>query len=192
MATPREVIDFWFDPRIEKLWFDRNEAFDAQIRERFANLIGQAAAGQLASWEATAIGALALVIALDQFPRNIHRESRLAFVADPQARAVAHRAIGPGFDVALPHSRRFFFYLPFERSEDAADQDRSVALFRAWVEACPHEKRAEAEYYLVHILRRQEIIQRFGRFPHRNAPPRPGDDVGRSSLPEGTALVVLR
>jgi uncharacterized protein (DUF924 family) len=169
MGTARAVIDFWFDPRAEKLWFEKDDAFDAEIRERFGDLIADAAAGRLASWETIAAEALALVVALDQFPRNIHRGSHLAFAADPLARAVADRAILRGFDRALPRSRCFFFYLPFEHSEDAADQDRSVALFRTWVESCPPERRAEAEHHFKYILRHQEIVRRFGRFPHRNA-----------------------
>ncbi len=136
---------------------------------RFASLIEEAAAGRLAAWEDKAEDALALVVVLDQFPRNIHRGSPLAFAADAQARDVAGRALARGFDFILPRARRFFFYLPYEHSEDLADQERSVALFRAWVETCAPEKRAEAEHHFAAILRHQEIIQRFGRFPHRNA-----------------------
>jgi uncharacterized protein (DUF924 family) len=178
MIAAREVIDFWFDPRAEKLWFERNDAFDGEIRARFADLIGQAAAGRLDSWEGRPAEALALIIVLDQFPRNIHRGLPLAFAADPLARSVAHRAIGRGFDLALPRSRHFFFYLPFEHSEDLVDQKRSVALFRAWADSCPPEKRVEAEHHCGYILRHQEIIQRFGRFPHRNAA------LGRTTTPE--------
>lgn len=124
------------------------------------------------------------MIVLDQFPRNIHRGSHLAFANDAEARAVARRAIARGFDVALPRTRHFFFYLPFEHSEDVADQDRSVALFGRWVEACPVETRAEAEKHLTYILRHQEIIRRFGRFPHRNAA------LGRVSTPEEEAFLM--
>ncbi len=169
MATAREVSDFWFDPRAEKLWFGKNEGFDSEIRGRFGDLIGEAAAGRLAAWEDNPANALALVIVLDQFPRNIYRGSPLAFATDPQARAVAGRAVARGFDRALARARRFFFYVPYEHSEDPADQDRSVALFRAWVEACPPERREEADHHFGYILRHQEIIRRFGRFPHRNA-----------------------
>jgi len=97
---------------------------------------------------------------------------------------VARRAIARGFDVALPRTRHFFFYLPFEHSEDVADQDRSVALFGRWVEACPVETRGEAEKHLTYILRHQEIIRRFGRFPHRNAA------LGRVSTPEEEAFLL--
>ena len=127
----------------------------------------------MGSWEASALEALALVIVLDQFPRNIHRGSHLAFANDAEARAVARRAIARGFDVALPRTRHFFFYLPFEHSEGAADQDRSVALFGRW-----------AEKHLAYILRHQEIVRRFGRFPHRNAA------LGRVSTPEEEAFLM--
>ncbi len=183
MAQALEVIDFWFDPRAEKLWFERNDAFDAEIRDRFGGLIAQAGAGRLSSWEATAPEALALVIVLDQFPRNIYRGSSLAFAADPVARAVAERAIERGFDMSTSRERRFFFYLPFEHSEDAADQDRSIALFRTWVETCLPESRLEAERHFRFILRHQEIIRRFGRFPHRNAA------LGRATTPEEEAFL---
>jgi uncharacterized protein (DUF924 family) len=183
MAAAREVIGFWFDPRAEKLWFEKNDAFDGEIRERFGDLMAEAAAGRLASWESTASETLALVIALDQFPRNVYRGSPQAFAADPLARAVAQRAIGRGFDMAIPRARRFFFYLSFEHSEDAAHQDRSVALFRAWVEASPPEKLAEAQHHFAYILRHQEIVRRFGRFPHRNAV------LGRVTTPEEEAFL---
>jgi uncharacterized protein (DUF924 family) len=169
MATAREVSDFWFDPRAEKLWFDKNQAFDDEIRARFGDLIAEAAAGRLAAWEDNAADALALVIVLDQFPRNIYRGSPLAFATDPQALAVAGRALARGFDAALPRARHFFFYLPYEHSEDLADQDRSVALFRAWIATCAPEQREEADRHFTYILRHREIIHRFGRFPHRNA-----------------------
>jgi uncharacterized protein (DUF924 family) len=121
---------------------------------------------------------LALVVVLDQFPRNIHRGSPLAFACDPLARAIAQRAIARGFDLMLARQRRFFFYLPYEHSENPADQERSVALFRAWVETSPPEERARAEHHFEFILRHQEIVQRFGRFPHRNAA------LGRATTPE--------
>ena len=106
---------------------------------------------------------------LDQFPRNIYRGSHLAFANDAIARAIAGRAVDRGFHLDLPRERRFFFDLPFEHSEDLMDQARSLALFRDWVEDAPAEKRAEADHHFTYILRHEEIIRRFGRFPHRNA-----------------------
>ena len=99
-------------------------------------MIQRAAAGELSAWEESASDALALVVLLDQFPRNIYRGSPLAYAADPLARDMAGRAIDRGFHMMLPRSRRFFFYLPFEHSEDLIDQARSITLFRAWVDDC--------------------------------------------------------
>jgi len=141
-------------------------------------LIERAAAGEFSSWEDSAANALALVIVLDQFPRNIYRGSALAYANDPLARQVAGRAIDRGFHLALPRGERVFFYLPFEHSEELMDQARSLTLFREWVEDCPPEKRAEADHHFTYILRHEEIIRRFGRFPHRNAA------LGRVTTPE--------
>jgi uncharacterized protein (DUF924 family) len=123
------------------------------------------------------------VILLDQFPRNIYRCSLRAFAADARARRVARAAVAAGFDQATAWDRRCFFYLPFEHSEDAADQALSVALFRAWVAASPPERRADAEDQLTYVLRHQEIVARFGRFPHRNAA------LGRVTTPEEAAFL---
>jgi uncharacterized protein (DUF924 family) len=168
-TSAADVIAFWFGPRARPLWFARNHDFDAEIRERFGGLAAEACAGKFASWESTAETALALILLVDQFPRNMHRTSPAAFAADPLCRGIAARAIERGFDLALPWDRRFFFYLPFEHSEQSSDQDRSVALFRAWVDGAPPDRRADAEDQFHYVLRHQEIIRRFGRFPHRNA-----------------------
>jgi len=168
-AAAEELLAFWFAERCRGLWFERNEAFDREIRARFAVLHAEGAAGRLARWEETPNAALALVILLDQFPRNMYRGRPEAFASDPLARAVAGRAIDRGFDQMVRHDRRPFFYLPFEHSEDLAEQDRSVALFRAWAEAAPEAERQECLEQCEWVLRHREIIQRFGRFPHRNA-----------------------
>jgi uncharacterized protein (DUF924 family) len=177
------VLGFWFEERCRKLWFKREADFDAEIRARFTELVDEAAAGRLASWESSSEGALGLVILLDQLPRNLYRDSPRAFAADSQSRAVARRAVGRGFDRQTPWERRFFFYMPFEHSESAADQDRAVALFRAWVEESAPERRDEAEKQFEYVLRHQEIIRRFGRFPHRNA------ILGRVSTPAEAAFL---
>jgi len=183
MPQAAEVLDFWFAERCRALWFVRDDAFDGEIREGFAGLAAEGAAGRLAEWEDSPEGALALVILLDQFHRNLHRGAPQAFAADSLAREVADRAIGRGFDLETPWERRSFFYLPFEHSEDSPDQDRAVAIFRDWVDSSPAERRAHAEEQFDYVLRHHEIIRRFGRFPHRNAV------LGRASTPVETAFL---
>jgi uncharacterized protein (DUF924 family) len=164
----QDVLDFWFADHAKPLWFEKDPAFDASIRERFAGLIEAGGAGALDDWLETPEGALALVLLLDQFPRNIHRGRPLAFAYDAKAREVAKAALARGHDRALPEDRRFFFYLPLEHSEDLADQERSVALFEALGDP----------QMIDYAVRHREIIARFGRFPHRNA------ILGRPATPE--------
>jgi uncharacterized protein (DUF924 family) len=172
VATAAEVLAFWRAAGPDK-WFTKDTGFDAEIAELFLPTYKEAAAGQLAGWEATADGALALVIVLDQFPRNMFRNSAQAFAADPLARVVANRAIGRGFDLHFAPAEQSFFYLPFEHSEDVADQDRCLALFRATGDA------DLLKWAKLHA----DIIRRFGRFPHRNAL------LGRASTPDEQAFL---
>ncbi len=172
IAVAGDVIAFWRVAGREK-WFVKDAAFDATIREKFLATYEAAAAGRLAEWEATAEGALALLIVLDQFPRNIFRGSARAFAADPLARAAANRAIARGFDRAISAAERQFFYLPFEHSEDLTDQERALALFRSTGDA---ELLRWAQLHA-------DIIRRFGRFPHRNAA------LGRVTTPEERAFL---
>jgi uncharacterized protein (DUF924 family) len=165
--TPQAVLAFWRAAGPDR-WFEKDAAFDGEIRARFLDLYEAAAAGGLAWWETTPEGALALVIVLDQFPRNMFRDSARAFAADPLARAVAARAIARGFDQRVALAERSFFYLPLEHSEEPADQERCVALNRASGDA---DALKWAELHA-------DIIRRFGRFPHRNGV------LGRSSTPE--------
>jgi uncharacterized protein (DUF924 family) len=158
VVSPDEVLAFWRAAGPKK-WFTKNDAFDAEIAARFLPTYVAAADGQLGEWEASADGALALLLVLDQFPRNIFRNSARAFAADALARAVADRAIARGFDQDAKDEERSFFYLPFEHSEVLADQERCVALARATGNA---DTLKWAELHA-------EIIRRFGRFPHRNA-----------------------
>jgi uncharacterized protein (DUF924 family) len=155
--APDAIVAFWraVGP---KGWFEKDAALDDDIRRRFLGLHEAAAAGKLTHWESSAQGALALLILLDQFPRNMFRGQARAFATDPLARAVASRAILNGFDGAIPDMRGFF-YLPFEHSEDLADQQRAVALYKAVGDA---DGLKWAELHA-------DIIRRFGRFPHRNA-----------------------
>jgi len=156
-VTPADVLVFWRAAGPDK-WFEKNDAFDAEIRARFLDTYAVAAAGRLAVWEHDAESALALVIVLDQFPRNMFRGDARTYTADPLARAVTERAIARAFDQRFPPAERRFFYLPFEHSENLADQERGVALCRA---AGDEEG---VKYAEIHA----DIIRRFGRFPHRN------------------------
>jgi uncharacterized protein (DUF924 family) len=157
-ADPRDVLGFWREAAAEK-WFNKDPAFDAEIRRRFLGTYEAAAGGRLGAWEETPEDALALLILLDQFPRNMFRGDARTYAADPLAREVAARALARGFDRDFPPAEQTFFYLPFEHSEDMADQERGLALFRATGDA-ELIKHAEAH---------ADIIRRFGRFPHRNA-----------------------
>ncbi|MFZ5791286.1 MAG: DUF924 family protein [Pseudomonadota bacterium] len=181
--NPDDLLDFWLSERARPLWFEKNAAFDEEIRRRFGGWIEAGAEGRLAAWEHMPDSALALVVLLDQFPRNIFRGSPRAFMQDAAARAVADRAIQRGHDRAVALAHRFFFYLPYEHSESLEEQRRSVALFRRWVEAHEGPARAQAEDQFRYVLRHQEIIERFGRFPHRNA------ILGRASSPEELAFL---
>jgi len=172
VAAPADVLAFWFEAG-PKQWFTKSDVFDAEIRDRFLPTYEAAVAGRLASWEATAEGALALVIVLDQFSRNMFRGSPRTYTADPLARAVADRAIARGFDKQLGLPQRNFFYLPFMHSENLADQQRCVELCRA---AGSDETLKFAELHA-------DIIRRFGRFPHRNA------ILGRATTAEEQAFL---
>lgn len=174
MATSTEILEFWFSPASKRLWFAKSAEFDNDIRTRFLGIHERAAAGGLAEWEATADGALALLILVDQFPRNMFRGTARAFATDGAARDIAVRAIGRGFDRAVAADRRSFFLLPLEHSESLDDQKRCVELFRA---AGPAGQ--GLDYALQHL----RIIERFGRFPHRNA------ILGRMSTPEEIAFL---
>jgi len=156
MAHAAEIVRFWRDAG-PKFWFVKDETFDGRCRG-FEAEHHAAARGELVAWEMDAEGALALVILLDQLPRNIFRKSPHAFATDGLAQAIAARALDRGFDGATDSALRFFFYMPFEHAEDLAMQERCVTLFT---------NLGDAEYLKFAILHR-DIIARFGRFPHRN------------------------
>jgi uncharacterized protein (DUF924 family) len=166
MATAAEIVRFWRDAGT-KLWFVKDETFDGRCRA-FENEHHAAARGELAHWEQSAEGALALLILLDQIPRNIFRGSPHAFATDGLAQAVALRAIEKRFDAATETDLRSFFYMPLEHAEELSLQERSVTLFT---------NLGDADYLKYAVLHR-DIIARFGRFPHRNA------ILGRKSTPE--------
>ena len=153
------MIAFWFAAATKARWYKATVAFDDECRQRFAALHEAAKAGELAPWAMSADGALALVLLLDQIPRNIHRGTALAFETDPKAVTVAAAAIEQGFDQALDPEKRAFLYLPFMHSEVLADQERSLVLNQA----------LGSEKALAYAVDHADIIRRFGRFPHRNA-----------------------
>src|SRR5215475_178462 len=172
VSSAVDVVAFWHKAGPDR-WFNKDAAFDKEIYERFFDTYEAAAAGKLSGWEQTAQSALALLLLLDQFPRNMFRGDARAFATDPLARAVAAGAIVRGFDSQVPTELRSFFYLPFEHSEDLADQERCLALNSA---AGDKENLKWAEIHA-------DIIRRFGRFPHRNAA------LGRASTPEEQAFL---
>lgn len=164
-ATAGAVLHFWFEEH-PKDWFGKDAAFDAEIRRRFLALHEAAAAGQLAHWADAQGSCLALVIVLDQFPRNLFRGEARAFATDAQARAAARVILERGWNKTMTRDEQLFAYLPFEHSESLADQDLCCELMK------------DFDVELLHYaLRHREIIQRFGRFPHRNAA------LGRGSTP---------
>ncbi len=164
-----DILAFWFSDKVvaEGLWFKGTPDFDREIADRFAADTVKAAEGVYDDWLTDAQSALALVIALDQFPRNLYRGSARAFASDAKAQDAAATAVERGFDRQVPRDRRLFFYMPFQHAEDMALQARSVALIKAL-------NMPEIDYY---ADRHAELIRAFGRFPHRNAL------LGRESTP---------
>jgi uncharacterized protein (DUF924 family) len=156
IAEARAVADFWRAAG-PALWFAKDEAFDRRFRDRFLSLHEAAARGELSEWLATETGALALVLLLDQFPRNAFRGTPRMYASDALARQVAHAAIEAGHDRVAEPELAVFFYLPFAHSENLADQERSVSLVQRL-----------GQPNLSHAERHRDIIRRFGRFPHRN------------------------
>lgn len=170
-VNPQDLREFWFGSD-RKAWFEKNPAFDEEIRRRFLSLYELGAAGKLSDWRQAPADCLALVILLDQFPRNMFRGSAKAFAADPLARSAARVILDNGWDKAMTPDERMFAYLPFEHSEALADQERCLVLMKEialFPETADRPKWAEA-----HLV----IIRRFGRFPHRNVA------LGRASTPE--------
>ena len=178
-AEAQRVLDFWFgaagSPQAgarRPEWFRKSDDFDAAIRAQFQGTWEQAAAGALGRWEAAARGLLALIVVLDQFPRNMFRGSPRAFATDAPALAAAKRMVNLGWDRELAPLERQFAYLPFEHAEDLAAQQRSVQLFGALAQDPAHVDLLEW------ARKHHVIVERFGRFPHRNAV------LGRVSTPE--------
>lgn len=169
MASIEAILDFWFGkpgdgdygtPR--SAWFVKDAAFDEEIRSRFLDSYESAATGELDGWKETPLGSLALILLLDQFPRNLFRNRPKAFATDADARSVAEGAIAQNFDQTLLPVQRWFIYLPFEHSENLEDQNRCVELF-SQLKDDPHSAST-----IDYAHRHRDVIQQFGRFPHRN------------------------
>ena len=183
-AKVRAVLEFWFgapgEPHADKprkIWFQKNAAFDIEIRTRFAEEVGVARAGARAEWRDSARTCLALVIVLDQFPRNLFRGDVRAFATDAAALEAAKHAIARGYDQALAPLMRTFLYMPFLHSENIDDQETGVELMRSMGDAPMAAESVKA------AVQHRDIIARFGRFPHRNAV------LARSSTAEEAAFL---
>ena len=182
----QQVLDFWFGAsdtpaagQRRQEWFVKNPAFDAEIAQRFGALIEAALRAELAAWPADgAAAALAQIVVLDQFTRNVFRNTPRAFAGDPQALAAAKAMVATGQDLALRPLQRAFVYLPFEHAEDLAMQDESVRLFAALAAKAP-----ELADMLDYAHRHHLVIARFGRFAHRNA------ILGRASTSDELAFL---
>ena len=175
MSDPVEVLEFWLHELGPKGWYAGGDEIDSLCRDRFADLWQAARDGGLEHWVDGTVGTLAYLILTDQIPRNIHRGTALAFATDPLARAAARKAVAEGWDLNAPEPERQFFYMPFEHSEDPADQALAVEYMRERLRSDPEN--------LLHARAHQAIILRYGRFPTRNAA------LGRVSTPEEQAYL---
>ena len=185
MSDIEEILSFWFGAirdeqsyfaECSKRWFAQNADFDREIARRFQADYERAAEGQLADWTETAQGGAALILVLDQFPRNMFRNDPRAFATDPLAQQIAEQMIAAGLDRQLRLVERYFVYVPFMHSEQRAHQRRSVMLFQ--------QLAAQRAYFdTSYALRHQQVIARFGRFPHRNRV------LGRASTPAELAFL---
>jgi uncharacterized protein (DUF924 family) len=171
--APSDVIAFWKEAGPGK-WFAKDDAFDARFRRGFGDAHCAAARRRLDSWAETPEGSLALLILLDQFPRNVFRGTGHAFATDPLALLFARRALAASHDLQIEGDIRRFFYLPLQHSEDLADQARQVELFQTRMERAPDDRWAEHHH---------GVVARFGRFPHRNAA------LGRETTAEEAAFL---
>ena len=166
MITFHDVLGFWFSSATRPNWFEKSDAFDAEVRRLLLPLHEQAASGRLTEWREHPQGCLALVIPLDQIPRNVFRDTPRAFASDPAALALTKLAIERGYDAGLNLEERVFLYLPLEHSEDLALQHQCVVLFEELERINDHPQFASFTRY---AIAHRDVIARFGRFPHRNA-----------------------
>lgn len=194
-ARIQSILYYWFGPeesrndpdaigeRIRTLWFGGEPAVDEEIRERFGDDHRRGAAGAYDHWRATAPGRLALIILLDQFSRNMFRESGEAFAQDAMGRELTVEGLELGIDSELGFVERLFLYLPLEHSESREDQEESVRRFEQLHREAPRELEPYTEAFLDYALRHKVAIDRFGRFPHRN------EVLGRTSTEEELAFL---
>ena len=157
-VNPNDVMDFWFSERVEPLWFKKKQKFDREIRKRFIDTYQLAKTGALDSWRDRALDILALIIVLDQFPRNMFRNTAQAFATDDRAAELTKYAVDRNYQCSLTEEQQAFLYMPLMHSEDKQDQNKCVELF----------EKLGRENNLEFAIKHWEIIDRFGRFPHRN------------------------
>ena len=170
-----DIHAFWFgeldaagmsSAQHRQLWFRKSEDTDRSCRERFGALVADAVAGGLVDWPDSDRGLVALVLLLDQFTRNIYRDTARAFAGDARALSLAQSAISAGIHQRLPTIHQVFLYMPLEHSEDRAVQAQCVALFKELAAACGH---SDIEDFTRYAKAHRDVVERFGRFPHRNA-----------------------
>lgn len=174
----QQLLEFWFSDEAAANWFRADATFDDRLRRRFSELANDAAEGRRDYWSQSPKTWLALLLLLDQCPRNLYRHEPRAWAQDVQAQRVALSGISRGDDRQLPPLQRVFAYLPLEHAEDMGLQERSVALFEALCAEVPEDQRQRFSGFLDYARRHRKVIARFGRFPHRNAV------LGRTSTPE--------
>ncbi len=181
-----EILEFWFGatpveegwPTGVEMWFGRSARVDRAVEQRFGKLLARAKAGELDGWGGTARGRLALIVLLDQFSRNIFRDTPEAYAADEKALALCLDGLDEGMDQELPPPQRAFFYLPAMHSEDPDIQLTSVEIFGEMAQDAPPEHKDLCESFMRHAERHREVVERFERFPHRNV------ILNRSSTPD--------
>ena len=185
-----EVLEFWFGTTAgdaaelafgEKRWFAGGPGFDAEVRERFGELVERALAGELDAWTGSAPSWLALLLLLDQFTRNLNRRSARAFSGDDYALRILFDGMRRGLDRELPPVRRIFAYMPLQHAENRSLQTISVALVEATAREVPESLRQKFQVFADFARRHRDVVERFGRFPHRNAV------LGRETTPEERA-----
>lgn len=187
MSDAEEILDFWFgeldelgcaNPNQRKRWWTKSDAFDQTIRANFLSDYETIVAGDRERWRSTPRGALAYIIVLDQFSRNMFRNTPKMFAADHLAREACCEGLDAGFDAELGFDERVFFYLPLEHSEKLTDHEQCHERFSALCREAPDSLKADADYYLDYAKQHRAIIERFGRYPHRN------EILGRASTDE--------